>query len=76
MSLVPANGRDYRSQKAVLEGINSGKDFIIRDMFDPYDGKPINIQDMEVGRSYYVRYARNRKVMSITVRPHGAVLTK
>lgn len=41
-TLIPAYGREYTSAKAVKQDWEAGKDFLIADNFDPYDGKPIN----------------------------------
>ena len=47
MTLTPAYGRDYKNKKAIMIDWQAGKDFIVADMFSPYDGKPANKQDME-----------------------------
>lgn len=68
-TLIPAYGRDYKSIKEVKADWNSGKDFIIADLFDPYDGKYINIADAKgngIGR-VGIRYARLTKQVFIKV---------
>jgi len=68
MTLTPAYGRDYKSAKAVLQDWNNGKDFIVADMFSPYDGKPINKQDAEredTGFSVMIRYKNLTQITAI-----------
>ena len=47
LTVVPAYGRDYKTAKAARKDWAAGKDFIISDFFDRYDGKPINKQDAD-----------------------------
>lgn len=68
MTLVPAYGRDYGSQKAVKRDLlEHNKDFIIADIMSPWDGKPVNASQLreEGVRSVTVRYGKLRKVMLI-----------
>ncbi len=44
---TPAYGRDYTTAKAARADWQAGKDFLIADFFDPFDGKPINKQDAD-----------------------------
>jgi len=69
MTLVPAYGRDYKSQKAVLADWNSDKDFIINDLFDVYDGKPCNKTDLKrAGKTFVqIRYNKLAKVLGVKV---------
>jgi hypothetical protein len=64
LTVIPAYGRDYNSAKTVKADWNDGKDFIIADMFHPYDGKPINKQDSR-GYKITIRFNQLRKVTSI-----------
>jgi hypothetical protein len=34
--------KDYKNQSDVLRDFNKGRDFLIADFFNPYDGKPVN----------------------------------
>lgn len=65
LTLTPAYGRDYKSQKAVKADWDANKDFRIA-TFGPLDGKYINKQDARPGEKFMVRYARLTKVMPLT----------
>ena len=69
MTLTPAYGRDYKSAKAVLQDWNDGKDFIVADMFSPFDGKSINKQDAEreewKGFGVMIRYKNLTRITAI-----------
>lgn len=71
MTLTPAYGRDYKSQKEVQADFDADKDFIIADVFSPYSGKPINksqIVSLEgMTRTIMIRYSAKRKVMAVTL---------
>jgi len=66
MTLTPAYGRDYKSKKEVQADLDAGKDFLVSDMFSPWDGKPVNkAQLLEQGlTSVMVRYKRLTSVQS------------
>ena len=64
LTVTPAYGRDYKSAKAAKADWKAGKDFIIADMFNPYDGKPINKQDAS-GYKITIRFNQLRKVTSV-----------
>lgn len=68
MTLTPAYGRDYKSQKEVLEAWNSNKDFTVADLF--YLGTYCNKTDVENDKSIKsvtIRYSKLTKVMVIKV---------
>jgi len=67
MTLTPAYGRDYRSKKAVLEDFDADKDFIINDITNRWDGKPVNKAQLVKAkqRVVYIRYGKLRKVMEV-----------
>jgi hypothetical protein len=66
LTVTPAYGRDYKSQKAVQADWDAGKDFIIANFFDPADGKPINKQDADRGGiKVMVRYQRLTKIYNV-----------
>jgi len=54
LNLTPAYGRDYKSKKAVQADLDSGKDFIINDISNRWNGSYINKAD--IGSECYVRY--------------------
>ena len=68
MTLTPAYGRDYKSQKAVEEDFNSDKDFIINDIMSPWNGKPCNKSSLRIGETVQIRYSNLRKIMVIKIK--------
>ena len=64
MTVIPAYGRDYKSAAAVHEAWAQGHDFIVADMHDKYDGKPVNIEDAR-GLTVTARYSELRKVVKL-----------
>ncbi len=67
LTVVPAYGRDYKSQAALTKDWAAGKDFLINDMSSRWDGKPINKQDADQsGITVNVRYDGMRKILSIS----------
>lgn len=70
MTLVPAYGRDYTSKRAVLADWNANRDFVICDLFSPYDGKPVNRVDLErtTGpQQVQIRYKRLERIAVVQV---------
>ena len=66
LTVVPAYGRDYKSQKAVKADWEAGKDFQINDMSSPNDGAYINKQDAEKdGVTVNIRFKQLRNVCVI-----------
>lgn len=59
--LSGAYGRDYDSQKMILQHFYDKKDFIIRNAYHPYEGKPINVQDTAQGDEIEFRYSSDSK---------------
>lgn len=70
ITLIPAYGRDYKSKKAAIADFEAGKDFIVCDMFNPYDGKPANRFDLLRDQVKYVkiRYYNKTRVVMATLR--------
>ncbi len=62
-TLVPAYGRDYKSAKAARADFLIGRDWIIADITDPYDGKPCSVRDFDAGMGITLRY---KKLASLT----------
>ena len=46
ITISPAYGRDYSSVKAVKAAWDANQDFILQDYSSPWDGKPLNKEDM------------------------------
>ena len=64
-TLVPAYGRTYTNQKSVKQDWRDGKDFLIADLFDQYDGKPANCESFPPGSTHVIRYADGRKTVAV-----------
>jgi hypothetical protein len=65
ITLTPAYGRDYKSAKAAKIDWNDGKDFIIADISNRYDGKPMSKRDARTGEQFLIRFARLRKITTV-----------
>lgn len=57
VNLVPAYGRDYTTETLVKAHWEMGKDFMIRDIGSPYDGRYTSIRDW---KGKYVRIRFNK----------------
>lgn len=66
LTVVPAYGRDYTSQRAVREAWESGKDFQISDMSSRYDGSYINKSDKPDDVIINIRYKGMTRICQIT----------
>ena len=65
-TLTPAYNRDYKNKKDVLTDFNNNKDFIINDMFSPYNGKYCNKSDIKnTYKSVKIRYNKLQKVIIV-----------
>jgi len=68
LTLIPAYGRDYGSQKAVAADFAADKDFIVQDVSCRWDGKMVNRMEM---RGHYnqahIRYSRLTKLTVIKI---------
>lgn len=67
-TVVPAYGRDYKSQSSVKADFLADKDFVISGYFHPYDGKPVNRSQIMPGTVVYFRYDNRRKVFRMKVK--------
>jgi hypothetical protein len=47
ITLEPAYGRDYKTQKEVKAALDAGKDFQVNAFLSPDDGRMVNKQDLE-----------------------------
>lgn len=63
LTVVPAYGRDYASQKAVRAAWAEGNDFQVNDMFSPDDGRYVNCNDLPAGTKLQVRFHKLTKTM-------------
>ena len=66
LTLVPAYGRDYKSQKEVREAFKGGSDFQIAG-YGPHDGQYVSFSELSKGDTAMIRYAKLTKVVSIRV---------
>ena len=65
-TLTPAYNRDYKNKKDVLTEFNNNKDFIINDMFSPYNGKYCNKSDIKnTYKSVKIRYNKLQKIIIV-----------
>ena len=64
LTLIPTNGRDYKSKKALLADFMENLDFLIADMSSRYNGKPVNRPQIEQDgmTCIKVRYSKSTKV--------------
>lgn len=69
ITLIPNRGRDYRSADAVLAHLKEGRDFIVQDVSNPWNGKPCNLPDLKRAGVMLtkVRYDGLRKVTTINI---------
>jgi len=65
LTLLPAYGRDYKSKKAILNDLNSLKDFIVS-----HTGQYINKPQFKEQNiiSFNVRYDQQRKITNINIK--------
>ena len=70
MTLTPAYGRDYKSQKAVKADWDNNKDFVVNDISSPWNGSYCNQSDLQNAgiTSAIIRYDRLAKIMSVKVK--------
>ena len=66
LSVVPAYGKDFTSQKAIREHFDNNGDFLIQDISSRYDGSYVNREDLINFDAPYkhlkVRYKKLREV--------------
>jgi hypothetical protein len=65
LTVVPAYGRDYKSQAEVKAAFARGDDFRICDMSSRHDGAYINKAEVVGNLTLMVRYAKLTKVVNI-----------
>jgi len=65
ITLVPAYGRDYKSQAEVIAAWSEGKDFLIASLSHPSHGKYCSIRDFGGYSGIKLRYNKLKKVVVI-----------
>ena len=70
--LIPAYGRDYKSQSALYDDLKANKDFRIVDYFNGLDGRYINRSQFkhlaEVGfTNLEIRYSKKTRCIFIEI---------
>lgn len=67
VTITPAYGRDYKSQKEVLAAWNENRDFIIEDFMHPDCGRYVNKEEAKSspGTTWNIRYSKNSKVLPV-----------
>lgn len=65
MTITPAYGRDYKTAKAAKADYHTNKDFIVADFHSPWDGKPVNKEQLTDERHVIIRFNNLRKVTAI-----------
>ena len=63
MIVTPMPWRDYKSAKDARADWDANKDFIIQDMSSPWDGKPVNKE--QVSGRVEIRFAKLRKLTMV-----------
>ena len=69
-TLVPAYGRDYKTPFETVKDFSEGKDFLIADISNRWDGKPCSIRDLEKG-TIKIRFAKLRKFVMVKLNDAG-----
>ncbi len=67
ITVIPAYGRDYKTQKEVLAAWNADQDFLIQSFGHPYDGKVMNRPQAKPGEVINIRYKGKTQVAVIRV---------
>lgn len=65
LSVEPAYGRDYKTQKEVKEAWNQGKDFIINSIFSPDYGRYVSKEGAPKGSFVNIRYKKGAGLVVI-----------
>lgn len=80
LTVVPAYGADYSLDTEVIAALKQGKDFLIRDISNRYDGKPMSIRDaVSLLRTGYtglkIRYRSREDILVVDFKAgeHGSV---
>jgi hypothetical protein len=65
LSVEPAYGRDYKTQKEVKEAWNQGKDFMINSIFSPDYGRYVNKEDAPKKSYVNIRFKKGAGLVVI-----------
>jgi hypothetical protein len=65
IGLIPAYGRDYKNKAEVLTAYNAGKDFIITDITNRWNGMAANNADLKVEGKVKIRYGLLARVIVV-----------
>jgi hypothetical protein len=64
LTVTPAHGRDYKTAKQARESWNAGRDWIVSDFFNRWDGKPINNAQAD-SESITLRFCNLTKIVRV-----------
>ena len=69
LTVSPAYGRDFKSQKEAKAAWEEGKDFVVRDMMSKWCGCYINKADAKANgvTGINIRFSQDRKVAVVRV---------
>ena len=70
ITLVPAYGRDYTSKEKAKQAFEDGKDWVISDISNPYNGSYCSIRDID-GYQVKLRYMKRERVVLVNVNDGG-----
>ena len=65
LTVVPAYGRDYKTQGEVKTAWAEGKDLVINCLFSPDDGRYLNKEDAPKGYFINIRFKKNTGLVVI-----------
>ena len=66
LTLVPAYGRDYKSQKAVKKDWEEGKDFVIATVLHNDCGRYCNKTDLkDFPGTIFIRYLKKTRIIGV-----------
>jgi hypothetical protein len=71
MTIVPRQGRDFRSRNDVSRAFYADTDFQVADISSPWDGKPVNFSDLQSAghTKVWIRYAKLRRITALPINP-------
>jgi hypothetical protein len=74
-TLVAAYGRSYRTSAAAIADFEAGKDFLIADVSNRWNGKPVNRDQLrEAGYiQVVIRYLDSRRLVAVPVPSLGGL---
>lgn len=71
LTLTPSYGRDYSNKNEVLIAWTTSQDFTIQDMSSMFNGRQINVGDVErtpelEGTTFRIRYKRRMNIAHVS----------